>query len=92
MKTPQSRKELESQLGMFTYLAQYSPQLSDKTVILRELVRKDNQWDNKRVTCCVIDEAYLVQELGEVFGTDLRKLSQLTAIFPSAHMHRIRNE
>ena len=45
MKTPQSRKELKSQLGMFTYLAQYSPHLSDKTAILRELVKKDNQWN-----------------------------------------------
>ena len=45
MKTLQSRKELESQLGMFTYLAQYSPHLSDKTAILRELVKKDNQWN-----------------------------------------------
>ena len=45
MKTPRNRKELESQLGMFTYLAQYSPHLSEKTAILRELVKKDNQWD-----------------------------------------------
>ena len=30
---------------MFTYLAQYSPHLSDKTAILRELVKKDNQWN-----------------------------------------------
>ena len=30
---------------MFTYLAQYSSHLSDKTGILRELVKKDNQWN-----------------------------------------------
>ncbi|CAB3987035.1 Hypothetical predicted protein [Paramuricea clavata] len=31
MTSPQNKKELESQLGMFTYLAQYSPHLSEKT-------------------------------------------------------------
>jgi DNA invertase Pin-like site-specific DNA recombinase len=43
MTSPQNKKELEIQLGMFTYLAQYSPHLSEKTAILRELVKKDTQ-------------------------------------------------
>jgi hypothetical protein len=36
MMSPQNKKELESRLGMFTYLAQYSPHLLEKTAILRE--------------------------------------------------------
>ena len=45
MMSPQNKKELESQLGMFTYLAQYSPHLLEKTAILRELVKKDTHWN-----------------------------------------------
>ena len=37
MSSPKSRKELECQLGMFTYLSQYSPHLSQRTAYLREL-------------------------------------------------------
>jgi hypothetical protein len=45
MTSPQKKKELESQLGMFTYLAQYSPHLLEKTEILKELVKKDTHWN-----------------------------------------------
>ena len=45
MMSPQNKKELESPLGMFTYLAQYSPHLLEKTAILRELVKKDTHWN-----------------------------------------------
>ena len=45
MMSPQNKKELESQLGMFTYLAQYSPHLLEKTAILKELVKKDIHWN-----------------------------------------------
>ena len=30
---------------MFTYLAHYSPHLSEKTAILKELVKKDTHWN-----------------------------------------------
>ncbi|XP_048252587.1 uncharacterized protein K02A2.6-like [Haliotis rufescens] len=45
MTTPTSKKELEGYLGMFTYLAQYSPCLSERTHILRDLIRQDSQWN-----------------------------------------------
>lgn len=45
MTSPQDKKELESQLDMFKYLAQYSPHLSEKTAILREMVKKDTHWN-----------------------------------------------
>ena len=45
MMSPQNKKELESRLGMLTYLAQYSPHLLEKTAILRELVKKDTHWN-----------------------------------------------
>jgi hypothetical protein len=56
MTSPQNRKELESQVGMFTYLAQFSPHLSEKTAILGELVKKDTYWN-----CCPEHEAALTE-------------------------------
>ena len=44
MSSPKSRKELECQLGMFTYLSQYSPHLSQRTACLRELCKEDREW------------------------------------------------
>ena len=35
MSSPKSRKELECQLGMFTYLSQYSPHLSERRAMQR---------------------------------------------------------
>jgi hypothetical protein len=45
MKSPKSKKELECQLGMFTYLSQYSPNLSRKTASLRDLCKNDREWN-----------------------------------------------
>ncbi|XP_046585212.1 uncharacterized protein K02A2.6-like [Haliotis rubra] len=45
METPTCKKELEGYLGMFTYLAQYAPSLSEKTHVLRELIKNDSHWD-----------------------------------------------
>ena len=44
MSSPKSRKELECHLGMFTYLSQYSPHLSQRTACLRELCKEDREW------------------------------------------------
>ena len=44
MSSPKSRKELECQLGMFTYLSQYSPNLSQRTACLKELCKEDREW------------------------------------------------
>ena len=44
MSSPNSKKELECQLGMFTYLSQYSTHLSQKTASLRELCKEDREW------------------------------------------------
>ena len=44
MSSSKSKKELECQLGMFTYLSKYSPRLSQKTASLRELCKEDREW------------------------------------------------
>ena len=44
ISSPKSRKELECQLGMFTYLSQYSPHLSQRTACLKELCKEDREW------------------------------------------------
>ena len=44
ISSPKSRKELECQLGMFTYLSQYSPHLSQRTACLKELYKEDREW------------------------------------------------
>ena len=44
INSPKSRKELECQLGMFTYLSQYSPHLSQRTACLKKLCKEDREW------------------------------------------------
>ena len=44
ISSPKSRKELECQLGMFTYLSQYSPHLSQRTACLKKLCKEDREW------------------------------------------------
>ena len=54
MPSPTSRKELDTVLGMATYLGKYAPNLSDVTAPLRDLTKKENDfiWD------AVSDKAY----------------------------------
>lgn len=44
MESPQNKKELETYMGMFTYLSQYCPQLAEKSANIRELLKKDSEW------------------------------------------------
>ena len=47
MKPPADRKELETMLGMVTYLSKFAPNLAETTKPLRDLLKKDNEflWD-----------------------------------------------
>ena len=54
MSSPKSKKELECQLGMFTYLSQYSQHLSRRTACLRELCKEDREW----IWCPEHEEAF----------------------------------
>ena len=54
MSSPKSKKGLECQLGMFTYLSQYSPHLSQKTASLRKLCKEDREW----ILCPEHEEAF----------------------------------
>ena len=47
MPSPTSKEELETVLGMATYLGQFAPNLSDVTAPLRDLTKKENAfiWD-----------------------------------------------
>ena len=47
MPSPTSKEELETVLGMATYLGKFAPNLSDVTAPLRDLTKKENAfiWD-----------------------------------------------
>lgn len=46
---PNNKKELQTILGMITYLTKFTPQLAELTAPLRELLKKDNTflWDHQ---------------------------------------------
>ncbi|KAI8511855.1 hypothetical protein Bbelb_109550 [Branchiostoma belcheri] len=50
MKAPTNKAEVMTMLGMVNYLAKFTPNLSEVTAPLRELLREDIEfvWDNKR--------------------------------------------
>ena len=45
MPFPSSNQDLQRFLGMIAYLSKFIPQLSEKTHLLRELLKKDSIWD-----------------------------------------------
>ena len=44
MKTPESRHELETLLGMLTYVSKFAPNLADVTTPMRMLLKKDTEF------------------------------------------------
>ena len=65
MSSPKSREELECQLGMFTYLSQYSPHLSERRAMQRrsrmdmvsgaqESVNRDQENDHRISWSCAV--------------------------------------
>lgn len=44
MKTPKNKKELETFLGMLTYVSRFIPNLAIKNEVLRNLLKKDSLW------------------------------------------------
>ena len=50
MATPTNKKELQTLLGMVTYLSKFAPQLSEITQPMRELLKEENEfiWDQQQ--------------------------------------------
>ena len=44
MPVPENKDDLRRILGMFTYLSQYIPTFSDKTSVLRDLLKQSSPW------------------------------------------------
>lgn len=44
MPTPKDKKDVERLLGLLTYVGSFIPSLSDKTLALRELLKKGTEW------------------------------------------------
>ena len=44
LKKPENEKELKSFFGAIQYLSKYIENLSEQTVILRKLLKKDTEW------------------------------------------------
>ncbi|KAK7113619.1 hypothetical protein V1264_012874 [Littorina saxatilis] len=52
MPPPNDKKELQTMLGMITYLAKFAPQLSETTKPMRDLLKEDAEfiWDDQQKT------------------------------------------
>ncbi|CAK1585173.1 unnamed protein product [Parnassius mnemosyne] len=44
MPKPRNKKDVERLLGLITYVGAFIPNLSDKTLLLRELLKKETEW------------------------------------------------
>ncbi|CAK1595202.1 unnamed protein product [Parnassius mnemosyne] len=44
MPKPGNKKDVERSLGLITYVGAFIPNLSDKTLLLRELLKKETEW------------------------------------------------
>lgn len=45
MERPRNKQELETFLGIITYVSRFIPNVADKTVVLRNLTKRDAIWD-----------------------------------------------
>lgn len=44
MPKPKDKKDVERLLGLVTYVSSFIPNISDKTIALRELLKKGTEW------------------------------------------------
>ena len=68
MVSPQSKAELETILGMVTYLSKFAPRLSEITAPLRQLLKEDSEfvWDSNHDVAFQRMKDLLTQEPGPV--------------------------
>lgn len=68
MKPPVNKQELETFLGMVTYLSKFAPNLSDVTTPLRKLLSKDTEfvWDHIENQAFLKVKSILTNESGQV--------------------------
>uniref|UniRef100_A0A3P9K9H2 Gypsy retrotransposon integrase-like protein 1 n=1 Tax=Oryzias latipes TaxID=8090 RepID=A0A3P9K9H2_ORYLA len=70
MQAPQNKTELETVLGMFTYLARFAPHLSEVNAPLRLLLKEDNdfKWDAAQDRAFQRMKDLITQEPGPVLA------------------------
>uniref|UniRef100_A0A671WXU4 Gypsy retrotransposon integrase-like protein 1 n=1 Tax=Sparus aurata TaxID=8175 RepID=A0A671WXU4_SPAAU len=68
MAPPRSKAELETILGMVTYLSRFAPRLSEATASLRQLLKENNEfvWDSNHDIALQQVKDLLTQEPGPV--------------------------
>ena len=70
MAAPQSKAELETILGMITYLSKFAPRLSEATAPLRQLLKESSEfvWDSNHDAAFQQVKSILTQEPGPVLA------------------------